>query len=809
MRRLIELLLNVKPSSWTDGGSWRLEWLSLPQHDLAFVFLLAIFFVAWLVWFVYLKEGRNLDRMSRYSLVFLRLIVLAGVLVMLLEPVLVFSKTEYVPSVLLVARDASASMDVSDAYVDESHARAVATALQISGGPKDLREKTRWQIGNLALNQTLLDKLASNGDRIVRRYNFASHIFPDAATQPSGSPKLSAVDRSATAIGAAIRQTIAANQGQPIAGILLLTDGQSNAGESPAKSAEFAAAEGVPVVPIALGTAEGPRTARITRIDVSPVVFTRDPSSLHILVESRGMAHTPAAAVLERSRDGGAWEEIGRQPIVLEENGQLQTAGFNFQEDRPTHLRLRARLEDAGPELRPDDHTAIADVRVIRDRIRVLFIAGETFPEVEFIRAMLLRDTHISASTWLQTADPSYEQPGDPRLQRLPETSEELNDYDCIILYDPDPSLWPANYPQLLQDFVAKAGGGLIFVAGERNTKNLYDRPDDPAVAWLNLLPVTVEPGLYQTDATVKLSTESPWKLDISAEGKQDPIFTFSDRSEENDNVLANLPGMFWYFPVTRARPGATVLARHGDPRMRNEYGEHVLLATQLVGPGRTFFCAFDSTYRWRYLDDAYFDSFWAHMIDRAGRSKQLGGRYPYSLSTDRTTYTPGTTVTLSAMFENPQDRDAGLDALHGEVQVGDDQPQQITLTPKPNDPSSFQATFATDKAGTYLVRVWAGDADIKVEARAATLEIPVELPDLEMQNPTQDLVSLQSIARATNGRVFDLSEIASIPDAFKTHRVARTLEDRQEIWNAPVIYITIVIAILTEWILRKKMRLI
>ena len=29
-------------------------------------------------------------------------------------------------------------------------------------------------------------------------------------------------------------------------------------------------------------------------------------------------------------------------------------------------------------------------------------------------------------------------------------------------------------------------------------------------------------------------------------------------------------------------------------------------------------------------------------MIDRAGRSKQLGGRYPFVLSMDRATYRPG-----------------------------------------------------------------------------------------------------------------------------------------------------------------------
>ena len=422
---------------------------------------------------------------------------------------------------------------------------------------------------------------------------------------------------------------------------------------------------------------------------------------------------------------------------------------------------------------------------------------------------MLLRDNAIAASTWLQTADADYEQPGDPRLKRLPATAEELNDFDCIILYDPDPNLWPPDFGQMLSDFVAKAGGGLIFVAGERNAKNLFDRPDDPALAWLGLLPVMVEPGLYRTDVSVKLSSQSAWKLDITDQGKTDPIFTFADRPEENETILQSLPGMFWHFPVTRARPGATVLARHGDPRMRNEHGQHVLLATQLVGPGRTFFCAFDSTYRWRYLDDRFFDSFWAHMVDRAGRSKQLGGRYPYTLSTDRTSYRPGSQVTLTARFDNPAERDAGLDALHGEVQIGDDPPTQMTLSPRAGDSSEFQATFQVDKPGVHFIRVWAGDPDLKTVARAATLELPVELPNPELDNPVQDLTTLQAVAHASGGRVFELSDMTGISDAFKTKKVARTLEDRQEIWDAPLIFGMVLVALILEWVLRKKMRLV
>jgi hypothetical protein len=233
-----------------------------------------------------------------------------------------------------------------------------------------------------------------------------------------------------------------------------------------------------------------------------------------------------------------------------------------------------------------------------------------------------------------------------------------------------------------------------------------------------------------------------------------------------------------------------------------------VLLATQLVGPGRTFFVGFDSTYRWRYLDDRFFVNFWAHMVDRAGRNKQLGGRYPYILSTDRTDYRPGDTVTLTARFEHPADRDAGIDVLHGEVQAGEDAPIELTLRPRSGDPNTFETTFVADKGVVHFVRVWAGDAEARA-AHAAKLEVAVNVPDLEFENPTPDLATMQAIARAAGVPAFDLSNANDIADAIKIHRVDRVLEDRQEIWDAPALYGLVFIAIVAEWVLRKKVQLV
>jgi hypothetical protein len=272
--------------------------------------------------------------------------------------------------------------------------------------------------------------------------------------------------------------------------------------------------------------------------------------------------------------------------------------------------------------------------------------------------------------------------------------------------------------------------------------------------------------------------------------------------------IIENLPGMFWHFPVTRAKPGATVLAVHGDPRMRNEYGPEVLLATQLVGPGRSMFIGFDSTYRWRFLDDQFFDGFWARVVDRAGRNKRLGGSYPFRLATPRSEYKPGATVKVIARFHNPDDVDQALSSLPGQVEHGDEEPQPITLNPEP-EPGVFSGTFVASKAGPHFVKVWMGDDAVAGGVKAATLPLDITLPNLEFENPIVDRGALDSVAVCTGGRTFDLTQGNEAADLFKIGRVKHLLEHRHEIWDAPILWVSLFVLLCLEWILRKRVRLI
>ena len=403
------------------------------------------------------------------------------------------------------------------------------------------------------------------------------------------------------------------------------------------------------------------------------------------------------------------------------------------------------RVEDAGPELTHEDNVASAAVKVVRQQIRVLLIAGEPSPEVQFLRNALMRDQHVEFAGWIQHADPGFRQPGDRPITRLPSNESELRHYDALLLVDPDLRAMGAGWPAMIQHFVGQEGGGLIFVAGELYSQQLFESADPkaPAGDWTRILPVVRDPGLYRSEAEVRLSSQSTYTLDLTPEGRGDPIFEFHPDPIRNRAILTSLPGMYWSFPVTRARPGATVLARHGDPRMSNQHGRHVLLSSQLYGPGRTVFIGFDSTYRWRYLSEDYFDGFWARLVDRVGRNKALGGRFPFQVHLGKGVYRVGDRVSVGVRYTDPAAL-AESSELTAELEIAGQPPEPLRFEKQPDDPGLLTASFPAQPAGAYSLRIVPVAGDLGSGVRVSTTTFRVEPPRREIEEPALNLLKLR-----------------------------------------------------------------
>ena len=794
-----------------EAAEWRLEFQSLPSGPWLFLAAVAFLFAAWGGAWLYRREGRELSTRLRWALAGIRLLALVGVAAMLFELVAVQVWKEKIPSQLLVLMDASQSMALRDPYPNEAEAADLARKLGLEGAvTRDLANKLRGtariDLGKKAL-EAIGPSLAEG--REVKVYPFGGRLGKPRVM--SELADLKAADAT-TALGEAIRDALAAHRGQPVAGVLVISDGRSNVGAEPAPIAEAAGKESIPIAALATGTPEGPRNARVTEIAANPVAFVRDPQEIPVMIESRGMKGSQALVTLEGRLEDGEWKEIGNQLVPLGDDGAMQKLVFRHAADQIGRMELRAKLTDAGPELTLDDNQLSTSMRIVRQKIRTLLIAGDSTPEVQFLKNALQRDRTLEFSGWFQAANEGYEQPGDRPLQRLPKEQRELDRYDVLVLVDPDMAALGPTWSEMLMKFVGQSGGGVVYVAGESNTAGLFNPQSEGLTidnSWTKMLPVVRDPGLYQSSAEVALSAQETWTLELTPQGLQDPVFEFHPDPNRNKETMASLPGMYWHFPVTRAKAGATVLARHGDPRMKNNFGRHVLLATHLYGPGRVVFVGFDSTHRWRYLDEHHFDGFWARLVDRVGRSKVLGGGFPFTLATDKGAYRVGERVTITARFLNPADGARELSGLAGELEIEGQGTQPITLEPNPRDPETFTAGFVANAAGSYRLKVQTSmTIDPESGVRPATAVFRVEPPKRELDNPTLNFPLLESVARASGGTAYTLDKFGEIPGVFKQREVIRTIEESRELWNAPFLFIGVLFLLTLEWILRKRLRM-
>ncbi len=119
-------------------------------------------------------------------------------------------------------------------------------------------------------------------------------------------------------------------------------------------------------------------------------------------------------------------------------------------------------------------------------------------------------------------------------------------------------------------------------------------------------------------------------------------------------------------------------------------------------------------------------------------------------------------------------------------------------------------ATFPAQQAGAYSLRIVpVAAADLGSGVRVSTTTFRVEPPRREIDEPSLNRPLLTELARLTQRPVFDLVDVPRLDEAITMREVTRTLETRDELWDAPLLYATIVLSLTVEWVLRKLYRMV
>jgi uncharacterized membrane protein len=769
------------------------------------VLTLGIVAVAGLVvtWFYRLEPAR-LDRKRRVTLVVLRILALALLCVMVFRPVqfaAVFKGDR--PRAVVVLLDNSESMKHKDRRVGAADRQRVRIAGNwvplttpvtgsVEGLPTGPADPSRIELVRAVLTHPgleLYDKLAKVGP--VKTYLFGSRVRRLVGEGPSEkqaeqfSAALTA-DETSTALADAVAEVLLKGDGDLPAAIVVLTDGGENASkQSLADAARECARLGVPLHVYGVGSTEG-GTLEWRDVTVPDVLFTEDTVSVPVRWRAAGITRGVVEITLKLGD-----KEVARREVVASAGDDLRET-LTFTPDkgltRTDKLDLTATIRVKGSPIVSDEIKR--PVRVVERKIKVLYIEGQPRWEYKFLQRALLRDRRVEARFLLAEADAETLKAGPPYLAAFPATRKDLFAFDLVILGDVPAGFLGTERIAWLRDFVSE-GGGLVQIAGPLHAPASY-----VGTGLAELLPVEFQAVRFRGLTEARPQAFNPM---LTPAGERHPVLALADSYEENLKVWRELPGMYWYYPATRVRPGATVLLAHPTDKLGDE--PMPLLTTHYYGKGIVFYSAFDETWRWRFnTQEKYFARYWGQVVYYAGLPR-TGGTRQTQLALDRTEIQQGRPgqVFVRLFDENfkPLVRKsvtARLEQL--DVSAGNRREQIIELLPVEGQEGEYRAVLPHDRAGRFVLTTDTPDP--------ASLEYRVGLPpqhELTVRGMAEE--PLREAARLSGGAFYREEDLHRLPGQVKPQHAA--FEQRQQVlpWN-PLAFLLLVGLITMEWVVRK-----
>ncbi len=763
---------------------------------------------------VYLRIAHAMHPRYRFLLVAMRICAASILLCCLLAPVIIEKKDITPPTHLSILVDTSRSMQLIDTPTDET-------------------QMSRLDQVNSLLFNVERQFLASLRDRFeVHLYPFdiglhQSTVLPedfDNANVPRFEP-----NGTLTNLRTSVRAAATAWKGQQTAGILLITDGGHNSGEFPLD--DITALE-VPIYTVGVGSIEPPKDIQIQRIDYTPIAYTDHESIIRVTVVQTGYtgkttqlslrdvkgntvvdAATLTFEPLEDTTSGGT---TTKQEVELKLTPQVE-GSFQYTVELPV---LDGELTDA-------NNQKTFSVKVVKAKLKVFYLEGSPRWDYTFLKRALARDPNVEATCAILLRDTSKRfPPPDSRLSRLdgyypqptsasetprfPETLAELSEYDVLILGDLGEEHLTAAQQRAIVDFVEVQGKPVIFLPSRR----MLGVNGIRRTALAGLLPIDIPVTgcrTHDTESTVQLTRS----------GEFHPMLQLMDTAvlEASSAVLwRNMPALSRTFSGFRLRVGTTLLMETGEG--------HPILMLQRAGLGKSLFFAAEGLWNWdfganTFKDTRYHDlysRFWSQALRWMATNTDDEKLH---LTTDATTYSIGDTATVTASLYSEVYRATQTDAtVQFEVVPPEGSPFQLQIrgvsesvgeSPSPLDVIAdtgnlYTTEFALLQNGTYRIRATAKSGSQTLGEDQVDIFVHPQLAELEAPQLNEDL--LKSLASETGGAYFSIADAESVPENIADVQNPVFVDAERDLWTHPLILITVVGLLGTEWFLRKRIGL-
>ncbi|GMU84727.1 MAG: hypothetical protein AMXMBFR47_45960 [Planctomycetota bacterium] len=769
---------------------------------LAFIIFVGLCYA---VFWLYRREGRaGASLRMRLSLAAVRCVVLLLLALIWLEPVIATYLKRTIPAKTIVLVDDSASMAISDSPdVDARKSRLDAVRGLLTG------DSAAW-----------LKRLDARNELAVYSFSQQTHraALPWTGDAAASAPTTGAASRPSIPLDAALtgRGTVSdLGQGltlavgdaadSPIAGIVILTDGNVNRGLSLEDAGRLAAGLRAPVYAVGIGAVDEPPNIRIAALTAPATVAKGDPLEIRVEVGASGMEAQPMRLELTaRSVAAGAASAervVGSADVTVGGDLPPAEARFRVSADVAGEFVYRARVPVLPIEAVDFDNSRAASVLVIDAKLRVLIVSGRPTYDYRAIVALLGRDKTVDLSCWLQSADASAVRDGTTIITELPRKPEVIFQYDAILLLDPDPREFDAAWAVTVRRLVDEFGGGVLLQAGPIFTSRFLR---DERLADLNaLLPVAPDP-----DAAVRISERGSFStiavpMRVPDDARAHPLMQLHSDPATNQAVWDALPGVWWFYPVLREKPLAAVLLRGTE----SGGATPLLLAAQPFGAGRSVFLGFDSTWRWRATAERYFDRFWVQGIRYLAQARRQGVSRRGTIVLDRDTYNVGDYARIEARVF-----DANFAPLHeptvaAALEFSDGQSRPLSLAPIAGREGWFGGRALLEVDGPAVVRLPLAGGEGREEL---VKYFAIQRPEIELAVLKQQVDGLKGLAEATGGRYLPLADAGTLPEEIRNASIIRPLQGpRRSLWDSGWVLSLVAMLLGAEWFVRRRNHLL
>ena len=310
----------------------------------------------------------------------LRFVALTTIFFLLLEPVVQSVSTTERPPILAVLVDDSESLKVT--------ARSSMAPGNTSDSPANSDSASSPAASLLPAFE--------NVDGSVRYFSFDRDLR-DLGSAPRDSLTASGSRTNLSAALDAVRSNL---DGENLAGVVVLSDGQYNAGRNPLYVAERFP---VPIHTVTIGDTTGARDVQVRRMTTNDLAYVGTELPVRVAIRSRDAGGEQVTVRLQQNG-----ETLDQEALRLPAGTSERLVDLSFTPDAAGLQPITVSVTTVDGEATERNNAARRSIRVLESKRRVLMLAGAPSPDVGALRRVLQRDADTDLTVRVTRQDGRY-----------------------------------------------------------------------------------------------------------------------------------------------------------------------------------------------------------------------------------------------------------------------------------------------------------------------------------------------------------------------------------------------------------------